>query len=311
MLRLRATASPRPGRRDMQVWNLPRSSVLPLRFSFAGRHPQPAAHPPIVPSGVVARKINRETVVLLGWGRAILLQLAHPLVAAGVADYSRFQTDLRGYAARTTRTVGAMLALTFGSEEEMRAIASQINAIHNRIRGTLREAAGVFPAGTPYSARDPELLRWVHATMVDSLPLAYELFVGPLTPDEKDRYCAEAAMIAPLLGIPDGLLPCGLAEHESYMEQMFVNGQIEVTENARRRARSLLSPPLGPAAAPLFSVVRRSTIGLLPSAIRQSYGFPWDAHDDDALGRFVTFVRQVRWWLPRMLREWPAARLAV
>lgn len=94
----------------------------------------------------------------------------------------------------------------------MHAIASQMNAIHNRIRGTLREAAGVFPAGTPYSARDPELLRWVYATMVDLSPLAYELFVGPLTRQEKDRYCAEAAMIAPLLGIPDGLLPCSLAE---------------------------------------------------------------------------------------------------
>jgi uncharacterized protein (DUF2236 family) len=268
-----------------------------------------AAHPPIVPSGAVARKINGEIVVLLGWGRAILLQLAHPLVGAGVADYSRFQTDLRGYAARARRTVGAMLALTFGSEEEVHAIASRVNAIHNRISGTLREAAGVFPAGTPYSARDPELLRWVHATMVDSVPLAYELFVEPLTPEEKDHYCAEASMIAPLFGIPDGLLPCSLAEHESYMEQMFVNGQLEVTENARRLARSLLSPPLGPAAALLFSPVRLTTIGLLPSAIRQGYGFAWDAHHDAAFGRFVSLVRHVRWCLPRMLREWPAARL--
>jgi uncharacterized protein (DUF2236 family) len=277
--------------------------------SFAEGHRQPAPHPHIVPFGAVARKINRETVVLLGWGRAILLQLAHPLVAAGVADYSKFQTDLRGYAVRARRTVGAMLAMTFGTEEDVRAIASQIRAVHNRVRGTLREAAGVFPAGTPYSAHDPELLRWVHATMLDSVPLAYELFVGPLTPDEKDRYCAEAAVIAPLLGIPDGLLPRSRAELEFYMEKMFASGEIEVTENARRLARGLLSPPLGPA-SPLFSVARLTTIGLLPSALRQAYGFAWDANHDKTLRRCIALVRQVRWCLPRMLREWPAARQA-
>lgn len=58
---------------------------------------------------MVARKIKRETVVLFGWGRAILLLFARPPGAAGVADCSRFQTDLRGYAARARRTVGAML----------------------------------------------------------------------------------------------------------------------------------------------------------------------------------------------------------
>ena len=126
---------------------------------------------PRIGSDSVAWKINREIAVLLGWGRAILLQFAHPMVAAGVADYSRFQTDLRGYATRSRRTIGAMLALTFGSDEEARAAASRINAIHDRVNGTLSAAAGGRPSGTPYSARDPELLCWVHATLVDSLPL--------------------------------------------------------------------------------------------------------------------------------------------
>jgi uncharacterized protein (DUF2236 family) len=270
----------------------------------------PATHPHLLAPDTVVRKINREIVVILGWGRAILLQFAHPLVAAGLIDHSSFQADLGGYVARARRTIGAMLALTFGSDEEVQATASRINAIHSRTRGTLREAAGVFPAGTPYSASDPELLRWVHATMVDSVPMAYELFVGPLTREEKDRYCAEAATIAPLLGIPDGLLPCSLDAHEKYMAQMFVNGQIVVTENARNLARGLLTPPFGRAGAPFFSVVRLSAIGLLPSDIRRAYGMPWDGRDDRALARRVALVRQVRRWLPRVLREWPAARRA-
>ena len=246
--------------------------------------------------------------MLLGWGRAILLQFAHPLVAAGLTDHSSFQTHLCGYAARARRTVGAMLALTFGSEEEALAVASGINAIHNRVNGTLREPSGAFPAGTPYSARDPELLRWVHATLVDSVPLAYELLVGPLSREEKDRYCAEAATIAPLLGIPDGLLPTSLSEHESYMERMLSNGQIEVTGNARKLAEGLLTPPLGRITAPLFSIIRLTAVGLLPSDIRQAYGFDWDSRRDAELRRRVTAVRSVRRCLPRMLREWPVAR---
>ena len=113
------------------------------------------ASPPEAQSEYVARKINRETIVLLGWGRAILLQLAHPLVAAAVADYSQFRQHPDGYLRRARRTVGAMLAMTFGTEEQASAVAARINAIHAQINGTLRQPAGIFPAGTPYSARDP------------------------------------------------------------------------------------------------------------------------------------------------------------
>ena len=275
-------------------------------FSVEGSR-QRASQSAGVLSPTVARKINREVVVLLGWGRAVLLQLAHPLVAAGVSDYSTFRSDGRGYTARARRTIGAMLALTFGDEEEARAIAAQINAIHGRVSGTLRDASGVFPAGTRYSASDPDLLRWVHATLVDSVPLAYERFVGPLTPEEKARYCAEAAMIGPLLGIPGGLLPHSLAEHERYMREKLGSGQIEVTETARRLAHSLLFPQLGPASG-LFSFVRLTTIGLLPPSIRQGYGFSWDVQDEHALDSFTRRVRRVRQWLPPRLREWPAAR---
>jgi uncharacterized protein (DUF2236 family) len=200
-----------------------------------------------------------------------------------------------------------MLALTFGTDEEARAVAAQINAIHNRISGTLRDASGVFPAGTPYSARDPQLLRWVHATLVDSVPLAFERFVGPLTLEEKTRYCAEAEMIGPLLGIPSGFLPRNLAEHQRYMSDMLASGQIHVTDNARALAQSLLFPKLGPA-SPMFAAARLTTIGLLPSSIREGYGFTWDARQQRAFDFFTTVVRGVRRGLPRRLREWPAAR---
>src|SRR5262245_15266928 len=125
----------------------------------------------------VARKINREAVVLLGWGRAILLQLAHPLVAAGVGDYSGFRSGARGFVRRVRGTVGGMLDLTFGTADEAQRIIDRINSIHDRVNGRLPAAVGIFPAGTPYSARDPKLLLWVHATLIDSMTVAYETFV--------------------------------------------------------------------------------------------------------------------------------------
>jgi uncharacterized protein (DUF2236 family) len=261
-----------------------------------------------VPS--VGRKINRETVVLLGWGRAILLQLAHPLVAAAVADHSRFGGGLRGYVRRARRTVGAMLTITFGTEEEARVVVARITAIHDQVHGTLGEAAGIFPPETVYSARDPHLLRWVHATLLDTLPLAYELFVSPLTGEEKDRCCAEAADAGGLFGIPHELLPSRFDELERYVQQMLASGELAVTPRARTLARALLAPPLGPAAAPLFQLARLTTIGLLPPAIRDGYGFQWDARQEWLLRRTAALVRRARPYVPPLVREWPAARRA-
>jgi uncharacterized protein (DUF2236 family) len=255
-------------------------------------------------------KVNRERVVLLGWGRAILLQLAHPLVAAGVGDHSGYRTGSVRYLRRVRETVRAMLTLTFGSEQQAREVAAGINAIHDRVHGTLREPAGRFPAGTPYSAHDPELLRWVHATLIDTMPLTYELFVARLAPWEKDAYCGEASAVAPLLGIPDGVLPASVSELETYMARMSRDGSIAVTETARTLARTLLCPPLPLAGGRLFAVGRLVTIGLLPPAIREAYGFGWDRQQEEALRSWVERIRRIRSVMPSILREWTAARAA-
>ncbi|HWP77123.1 MAG TPA: oxygenase MpaB family protein, partial [Methylomirabilota bacterium] len=148
----------------------------------------------VAPHGV-AWRIHRERVLLAGWGRAILLQLAHPMVARGVAEHSGFATDRWGRVRRLHRTLHAMLALTFGPAEGAGAAAARINAIHDRVHGRLDHAAGGEHAGAPYSAHDPALLAWVHATLLDSFLGAYRLFVGPLDTVEADRYCLESSGI--------------------------------------------------------------------------------------------------------------------
>ena len=260
------------------------------------------------PDQSVARKINRERVVLLGWGRAILLQIAHPLIAAAVADHSPFGADLRAYVQRARRTVGAMLRLTFGSDDEARAVIAGISAIHGRVHGRLREAAGIFPANTAYSARDPHLLRWVYATLLDSLPLAYESFVGPLSAEEKDRYCVEAVPAGSQFGIDRELLPTRFDDLQGYMQQMLSGRELHVTPSARKLAQALLEPRLGPATGPLLLPARLTTVGLLPAVIRDGYGFAWDTRQDRLFRKTATLVRRARPFVPSLLREWPAAR---
>jgi uncharacterized protein (DUF2236 family) len=246
-------------------------------------------------------------VLLLAWGRAILLQFAHPLVAAGVAEHSLFIREPRGRLRRLRHTLGAMLALTFGSAEEIHRAARGINAIHDRVNGTLSESSGPFGAGHRYSAHDPALLRWVHATLLDSLPLAYERFVGPLTAEEKDRYCAEASGMELVLGIPSGYLPRDTAALRAYMEGMYASGEIVVGETARRLAGELLAPPV-PALAPVSALLNLPAIGLLPPAVRESYGLEWGPGREAVLRGWAGLTRTVLPLVPPALRTWPPSR---
>ena len=261
--------------------------------------------------GSMAWRIHRERIVLLGWGRAILLQFAHPLVAAGVAAHSPFRTEPWGRLRRLRRTVDAMLGLTFGTPSEAAAVVRNIRTRHEEVRGHLLAPAGVFPAGTAYSADDPALLRWVQNTLTDSHLLTYALFIGPLTPEEGDRYCAEAARMGRALGIPEGSLPTSVAALRQDMEAMGTSGQIIVTDTARMLAHELLYPPTLGVAGPLVGLLRLATLGLLPPPIRDAYGFSWDARDERALRLSARCLRGLLPCVPSRFRYWANARAAL
>jgi uncharacterized protein (DUF2236 family) len=258
----------------------------------------------------VAWRIHRERVLLAGWGRAILLQLAHPKVARGVAEHSGFLTEPWGRLRRLHRTLGSMLALTFGTDDEAEAVAGRINAIHDRVHGRLEEAAGAAPAGAPYSAHDPALLTWVHATLLDSFLLTYRVFVRPLSSAEADRYCAEASGIEPRLGIPAGRLPRTEADLREYLDEMLASGAIEVTEAARDLAREVIEPPAPRILKPLLRIAALPAVGLLPPAIRVAYGLAWDGRRERVLRVMAAAARSGLPLVPPVLRYWPAARRA-
>ena len=262
--------------------------------------------------GSITWKVNREVIVVSGWGRAILLQLAHPAVAAGVRDHSSFRGSLLSTYQRLHSTVGAMLSLTFGDTEEMIAAAAGINAIHDRVRGRVAPPVKLRPAtgeeGGQYSAHDPDQQRWVHATLLDSIPLTFELLAGPLTTRERDRYCAEAAIMEPLLGMPAGWLPRDSTQLNDYMNEMLASGGLVVNDSSRALARAVLYPPRWYLAWPAFRALQLLTIGLLPPSIRQAYGFEWRDSDERAFARCAAVLRVSLRLLPPRARQWPIAR---
>ena len=254
--------------------------------------------------------VHREIALLLGWPRAILMQFAHPLVAQGVAEHSRFATDTFGRWRRLSRTLGAMLTLTFGSEREAAAVVARINGIHDRVSGPVPDGAARIGNGAAYSARDPELLLWVHATCVQSFMLVYETFVRRLTPAERDRYCEESAEGALVFGIPPSWLPRSAAALDTYVRSMLEHGPIEVGDTARRLAADVIAPRSPLMLRPAYAALSWMTAGLLPPALSEAYGFRWNARRARWLRATASTARGIVPRLPERIRCWPSARAA-
>lgn len=253
------------------------------------------------PGEPVSRRVNAERMVVLGWPRAILMQLAHPLVAAGVADHSSFRRGTVTAVLRLHHTIRAMLALTFGDEATRTGSLDGIRAIHRRVNGRLRESVGPFPAGTPYSAEDPDLVLWVHATLLDTIPMTYRRLVGDLTAGELDVYCEEAAPIAVDLGARPQDVPRAWPDVQAYLNRMYAAGIPTVSAEAKELAASVLSPP--------FNVLTGLfTVGHLPAHMRAQYGYAWNATQQRRLDRWCAAARTMRAVTPRVLALWPQAR---
>jgi uncharacterized protein (DUF2236 family) len=250
-------------------------------------------------------QVDREMALLLAGGRALLLQLAHPKVAAGVALYSRFQQNPL---ARLQRTMSAMWSIGFDESAKAYATLEQVGNIHKHVHGSV-EADEAVARGTPYDARDSQLLMWVHATLVDSAIIAYDLFVKPLSLQEKARYYEESKKLAELFDIPNEVVPRSLGEFSAYFDKMLQGNTIAVGPTARSLARDIVYPRpwiLRPA-APLFRVV---TAGLLPERLRSAYGLKWNRPRETVFWLFARLFRLLLPLMPGPVRIVPNARAA-
>jgi uncharacterized protein (DUF2236 family) len=247
-------------------------------------------------------EVDREACLLLGGGRALLLQVAHPLVAAGVAAHSRFREEPL---LRLWRTLDLMVTIVFGDEAQAAAALRAISRVHARVRGTLDADAGPFRRGTPDSARDPELLLWVHATLVDTALLSYEKFVAPASPALARAYYRESKLVARLFGVPKEIIPRSLTEFRAYMRRMFESDVLAVSEAGREIAQGVLHPPLAVGIRHAVESTVLVTAALLPPALRQRFGLEWSPARKRAFEALAALLRASLPFWPRSVRHLP------
>jgi uncharacterized protein (DUF2236 family) len=238
----------------------------------------------------ITRRVNRENVLLLGGGRALLMQLAHPKVAAGVDEHSDFRIDpLR----RLRRTVRMTMAIVFGDEETAHAAARAVNHAHARVKGE------------GYRALDPELLLWVHATLVDSALVTYETFVRRLASDEKEAFFEESQLLGTMLGIPRDAFPTSHAAFEEYVARMVEGTSLDVGPTALELSRLVVRPRVLRLPGLVFAPFEVVTAGLLPDRLRADYALPWSTARRRAYSLAVRSVRGAVAVTPPVIRVWP------
>lgn len=236
----------------------------------------------------VIRRVDAEGAILLGGGRALLMQIAHPQVAAGVAEHSDFEADpLR----RLVGTLDATYSIVFGSEQEAERTAAAVRSVHDRV------------TGIGYAASDPALLCWVNATLVDTALRVYTALLGPLHAAEREAYYQQSTVVAEMLGCPRSEQPENLSEFKAYVRSMV--GSLEVTDTARRLARSIFHPDLPWVAGPPVAVARFLTVGMLPSPLRQQFGLRWDPRRELVLRLGTAATGTVLSLVPRPVRHAP------
>jgi uncharacterized protein (DUF2236 family) len=262
--------------------------------------------------GSVLRRVHRERALALAGPRALLMQAAHPLAVSGLLAHS---TTLNEPYDRLARTAEVLSTIGFGEREEADRACRRVRAMHRRVAGTLREAVGPYPAGTPYRADDPELLLWVLFTLVDSGMVVYRTYVGSLSREDEARYWDDYKRVGRLFGLRVRDMPRTIADLDDYRREMLEGDHLHVTGWARERARAIvLEPPVPWTAQPFVETINFITLALLPDRIRADYGFaplpPAVVRKAivKAGGEYVK--RAVVPFLPERLRLVPAARAA-
>lgn len=217
----------------------------------------------------ISWRVGREKGLMLAGPATVLLQVAHPMVAAGVAEHSDFVEDPVHRLENTFRVVHRIV---FGSVDTAIEEVRPIREMHESVRGNLEESGGVFDEGDPYEANQDRLLLWVHATLVEKAIDAYDRFIQPLSYREKNEYYQESKMFARLFGVSESVLPSTYEEFKTYYHKTL--HKIDVTERAKEQCEYILE------GGPLFThTARLNAAAFLPSKLREQFGFSWNQRD--------------------------------
>jgi uncharacterized protein (DUF2236 family) len=199
-------------------------------------------------------EVMGDAASFIGGMRALLIQAAHPEVAAGVADHSRYREDPLG---RLSRTSSYVTATSYGAMPEVEAAVRAVRRAHAHVRGTSHR-------GIPYSAGSPELAAWVHNSLTDSFLVAAQHFgPRPLSTREADRFVAEQAAVGGLLGADP--LPRTAADLAGWVAE---HPAVAASPGMAEAVAFLKDPPLDTAVKVGYQVLASAAAATIPQRLR-------------------------------------------
>lgn len=243
----------------------------------------------------VTWRISRESALFLGAGRAALLQLAHPWVAAALDQHS---TVMQKPIKRFHDTFRIVFTMIFGTAEQAFRAARSLYQLHTKITGDLPEAVAGYEKGSRYEALQIPALRWVYATLIDSAVIAYECVMPPLTSEERESYYAESKVLAGLFGIPPESLPSNWRGFEFYVAEMCASDALGVDTRARTMGQRVMSGAGSWIRVPRW--YQALTAAWMPPRFREAFGMAMSAPEQGAAASALR-------WLPRIYPTLPDA----
>ena len=262
------------------------------------------------PADSMIRRLHSERLIAFSGVRALLMQACDPLAVVGFRKHSILFDDPR---TRLMSTDQRMSRMYFGDSELAERTGNEIQAMHRKVKGTVKEQYGPIAKGTPYSASDPELMLWTLATLADSALLYWERIFGSLDAEDRESYWADYRQIGMLLGMPADSMPATEPELREYVRGRLDDGSLYISPEVRDRSTGIIFDPpfegwLKLVLTPVSEAIKLSSIGFLPAEIREMYGFGWDPARETVLRTSLLQIRIASRLWPDVIRRHPASR---
>jgi uncharacterized protein (DUF2236 family) len=262
------------------------------------------------PADSMIRRLHSERLIAFSGIRALLMQACDPLAVVGFRKHSILFDDPR---TRLMSTDQRMSRMYFGDEALAETTGREIQAMHRKVKGTVKEQYGPVAKGTAYSASDPELMLWTLATLADSALLYWERIFGALDPEDREAYWADYRQIGILLGMPEDSMPPTEPALREYVRGRLGDGSLYISPEVRDRSTAIIFDPpfegwLKLVLTPVSEAIKLSSIGFLPPEIREMYGFGWDPARETVLRTSLLQIRIASRLWPDVIRRHPASR---
>lgn len=242
-------------------------------------------------------RINRESALFLGAGRAALLQLAHPWVAAALDQHSSLMAKP---IARFHNTFRVVFTIIFGTAEQAFRAARSLHELHTKITGEVPDAVAGYAKGSRYEALQIPALRWVYATLIESAMIAYECVLPPLSPNERARYYAESKLLAGMFGVPAEVLPADWSAFKAYVGEMVSSQALGVSDRARIMGERIMTG--AGSWIPIPRWYRALTAEWLPPRFRYEFGMEYGNAQEASAQKAHRLLPRVYAKLPPGLR---------